>query len=112
MIFNDLPVGASVFIDANSLCWHNARPSVMLSILGIPHFRGLSKMHEPISLEQRVALLEDEVAILKRQVAASHATQNSWLDDMTGSMRDFPEFKEVLRLGAEWRRAQQPDDEP
>jgi hypothetical protein len=69
-------------------------------------------MHEPISLEQRVALLEDEVAELKRQIATSSATQKNWLDDMSGSMNEFPEFKEVLRLGAEWRREQGLHDEP
>lgn len=68
-------------------------------------------MHEPISLEQRVALLEDEVAELKRQRITSARAKSGWLDDLTGSMKEFPEFKEVLRLGAEWRRTQQPDDE-
>lgn len=69
-------------------------------------------MHEPISLEQRLALLEDEVAELKRRLAASRVTPKSWLDEMSGSMKEFPEFKEVLRLGAEWRSAQVPHDEP
>jgi hypothetical protein len=69
-------------------------------------------MHEPLPLNQRVASLEVEVAILKRQVATSRTAEKNWLDDMTGSMKEFPEFKEVLRLGAEWRRAQEPDDQP
>lgn len=69
-------------------------------------------MHEPISLEQRVALLEDEVAELKRSIAISTVTPKSWLDEMSGSMKEFPEFKEVLRLGAEWRAAQVPHDGP
>ena len=69
-------------------------------------------MHEQVSLEQRVALLEDEVAEIKRQIAASGTTYNSWLDAMAGSMKEFPEFEEVLRLGAEWRKAQMPHDEP
>lgn len=69
-------------------------------------------MHEPISLEQRVALLEDEVASLKRQIARPNDTQANWVDDMTGSMKDYPEFKEVLRLGAVWRNAQERHEEP
>ena len=63
-------------------------------------------MHEPISLEQRVAVLEDEVAELKRQIAAPATTQTGWLDVISGSMKEFPEFKDVLRLGAKWRREQ------
>jgi hypothetical protein len=31
---------------------------------------------------------------------------------MTGSTKDFPEFREVLRLGAEWRKAQPPPEWP
>jgi hypothetical protein len=69
-------------------------------------------MHEPISLEQRVAVLEGEVTELKRSIAASTVTPKSWLDEMSGSMKEFPEFKEVLRFGAEWRSAQVPHDEP
>lgn len=69
-------------------------------------------MHEPISLEERVALLEDEVAELKRCIAASSVKEKNWLDEMSGSMKEFAEFKEVLRLGAEWRSAQVPHDEP
>lgn len=69
-------------------------------------------MHEPISLEQRVALLEDEVASLKRQIVRPNHAQASWIDDMTGSMKDYPEFKEVLRLGADWRNAQTQHEEP
>lgn len=69
-------------------------------------------MYEPIPLDQRVASLEIEVATLKRQFAASHSEKKDWLDGMTGSMKDFPEFKEVLRLGAEWRKAQKPQDQP
>ena len=69
-------------------------------------------MHQPISLEQRVALLEYEVSELKRQIARPPATGDNWIDEMTGSMKDFPEFKEVLQLGAEWRKAQGSQDEP
>ncbi|HEX5442305.1 MAG TPA: hypothetical protein VFW87_00690 [Pirellulales bacterium] len=69
-------------------------------------------MHERISIEQRVALLEEEVAELKRELVASRTAQNSWLDEMVGSMKEFPEFKDVLKLGAEWRRAQGSHNDP
>lgn len=69
-------------------------------------------MHESISLEDRVASLEQDVAVLKHQLAASRGPSPTWLDSMTGSMKEFPEFEEVLRLGAEWRKSQVPSDEP
>lgn len=68
-------------------------------------------MRELDSLEQRVALLEGDVAELKRQRIVSTVAKNDWLDEMTGSMKEFPEFHEVLRLGAEWRKTQQQNDE-
>ena len=69
-------------------------------------------MHEPVSLEERVALLEDEVAALKHQITRPGTARSNWVDEMTGSMKDLPEFREVLRLGAEWRNAQAMHEEP
>lgn len=52
------------------------------------------------SILQRVAALECEVAKLK-----SHNSEGSrWLENIKGSMKDDPEFAEVLRLGQEFRK--------
>jgi hypothetical protein len=63
---------------------------------------------EPI--EQRVAALEKEVADLKKQLE-SGSSKDHWVDEIVGSMKDFPEFDEVLHLGAEFRRSQRLPDE-
>lgn len=93
-------------------------------------------MQEPISVEQRLAALEDEVATLRQQVASMLQWEHrlvalreqvvdlkrqlaeltpkdgkNWLDDVIGSMKDYPEFEEVARLGAEIRRADRPTDD-
>ncbi|HVC96954.1 MAG TPA: hypothetical protein VND64_24965 [Pirellulales bacterium] len=60
------------------------------------------------TIEQRVTALEKEVADLKKQLPR----KDNWVDEIVGSMKDFPEFDEVLRLGAEFRRSQHPPDEP
>lgn len=63
-------------------------------------------MREQVSLDQRVATLEDEVAALKKRVDEAVSIKGkSWIDKISGSMKDFPEFDEVARLGAEIRRA-------
>ena len=62
-------------------------------------------MSEPTTLEQRVAALEREVAELKRRLALSQGKKN-WIEAITGSMKDYPEFEEVVRLGREYRRSQ------
>jgi hypothetical protein len=62
-------------------------------------------MAKPTNLEQRVTILERDLAELKRRVGVSGAKKN-WIKALTGSMKDYPEFKEVVRLGREYRRSQ------
>jgi hypothetical protein len=33
-------------------------------------------------------------------------SEANWLDDFAGSMKEFPEFEEVVRLGREFRESQ------
>jgi hypothetical protein len=68
------------------------------------------KMSQERTLEQRLAALEREVVQLKQRLDQLAPGEN-WVDRVTGSMKDFPEFGEVLRLGAEIRRADRPTDE-
>lgn len=56
-------------------------------------------------LEQRLTALEREVANLKEHLAPAKREAN-WVEEVAGSMRDFPEFAEVVRLGREFRAAQ------
>ena len=56
------------------------------------------------TLEQRVATIEKEVAELKDRVFHSDETR-PWYKKMIGSMKDYPEFEEVVRLGGEIRKA-------
>lgn len=60
------------------------------------------------SIETRLAALEREVAILKRQIERPEPSPAStnWVDEVSGSMEKFPEFEEVVRLGQEWRQSQ------
>ena len=58
-------------------------------------------------VEERLALLEKEVAELKRTVRP----RENWFDRVAGSMKDDPEFDEVLRLGREIRQAERPDED-
>ncbi len=57
------------------------------------------------NLEERLALLEREVAELKR--ALKPAT--NWFQRVAGSMENDPEFDDVLRLGREIRQADRPE---
>ena len=56
-----------------------------------------------MTIEERLAVLEHEVAVLKLQSQPENAA--NWLAKVAGSMKDEPDFAEVLRLGQEIRRA-------
>ena len=61
-------------------------------------------MNQPSSLEQRVDLLERELAALKERLTAEPKPQ-SWIERITGTFEGDPEFAEISELGAEIRRA-------
>ncbi len=60
-------------------------------------------------IEQRLTNLESEVAALKHRLDQPAAKRN-WLQQIAGSMKDYPEFDEVARLGAEIRQRDRPAD--
>jgi len=49
------------------------------------------------SLEERLAVVEAAITELQKQVALSQ--QDCWLQNITGSFKDEPAFKEVLAYG-------------
>ena len=64
-------------------------------------------------LEERVATLERELAEVKQLLASLillpapsplPPAKPNWIEAITGSMADFPEFSEVVRLGREYRQ--------
>jgi hypothetical protein len=64
-------------------------------------------------LEERVALLEEEVRRLRAQVARgagaiSGQTAPDFLEQFAGVFRDDPTFDEAVRLGREWREQDRP----
>ena len=66
-------------------------------------------MQQPSSLEQRVTLLEDELAALKERLGIA-PTAGNWIEKITGTFEGDTEFAEIVKLGAELRRADRPAD--
>ena len=56
------------------------------------------------TVEERLAHVEKDVAELKSEVQRLRPTEG-WIDKITGSFKDDPDFEEILRLGQEIRRA-------
>ena len=60
--------------------------------------------------EERLAVLEKEVAELKRQLGSVWGSDD-WLTAVSGSLKDEPDFAEVLELGRRLRQSDQPEPE-
>ncbi len=59
------------------------------------------------TIESRLARVERELEVLK---AKSHGSSSDWIEKVTGSFQDDPDFEEILRLGKEMRDAEGPED--
>jgi hypothetical protein len=54
-----------------------------------------------MTLEKRVAKLEAEVKALKKRIHTQNDWQ-SWLDRVSGSLKDDPEWPEIVRRGRQF----------
>jgi hypothetical protein len=61
-----------------------------------------------VKLEERVAVLEAEVALLKAKVAGQAGGEVPWWKQIKGSFANDPAFLEAMRLGREYREALRP----
>lgn len=67
-------------------------------------------MSQTRSVEERLDTLEHDMADMKRRLEEGEA-KKGWIERITGSFANDPDFAEILRLGQEIRRADRPDDE-
>lgn len=61
------------------------------------------------TLDQRMTAIEESVREL-REVLNARGPDPDWLDRVIGSMKDQPDFDEVLALGRAIRQADTPDE--
>ena len=62
-------------------------------------------MSQHATVEERVTALE----LIKRQLKHPERT-GQWLDEIAGSMKDHPDFDEMVKLGREFRQSQTDSD--
>lgn len=60
-------------------------------------------------IEKRLAVLEGEVALLKKQVSQEKKPKKPWWEERAGMFADDPMYDEAMRLGREYRLAQRED---
>lgn len=62
------------------------------------------------TIEARLAKVERELAILKARTR-ENGTPENWIEKITGSFQDDPDFDEIVRLGKEFRQSDRPQDD-
>jgi len=62
-------------------------------------------------LENRIAVLEAEVALLKNKVEKKDETKKPWWEEIAGTFADDPAYEEAMRLGREYRLSQREADD-
>lgn len=67
-------------------------------------------MSNSSAIEQRLTQVEKELSDLKLYVQNLQPRGN-WIDAITGTFNDDPEFDEILRLGKEIRNLDKPTKE-
>jgi hypothetical protein len=66
---------------------------------------GTRAMQIALTLEERLAAVEKEIRELK-QGKVPVQPKHSWLEKISGTFKDDPEFGEILRLGREIRKTE------
>jgi len=56
------------------------------------------------TVEDRLSALESAMEEVRRELAGTRRPR-AWLDEVAGSLQEWPEFAEVLRLGREFRNS-------
>ncbi len=60
------------------------------------------------SIEQRMKVLEEEVARIKARLAESPNSQQPWWEKIWGTFANDPAYEEAMRLGREYRESLRP----
>jgi hypothetical protein len=63
------------------------------------------------TFEQRLLALEDAVAEIRRQLAASPPATSNWIERFRGAFADEPAFAEVVAYGLAFRESDRPREE-
>lgn len=60
-------------------------------------------------LENRIAVLEKEVAFLKKKIEKDEEAKKPWWEQIAGKFANDPIYDEAMRLGREYRLSQRED---
>ena len=58
-----------------------------------------------ITLEERVAILEAEINLIKSKVESPTAMVKPWWEKITGTFADSPDYDKAMELGKKYRKS-------
>lgn len=58
-----------------------------------------------ITLEERVAILEAEITLIKNKVESPTAPVTPWWEKITGTFADSPDYDKAMQLGKKYRES-------
>ena len=61
-----------------------------------------------LSLKERVAALETEVADLKKRLGRSMGNEKPWWEEIAGTFENDPLFEKAMKLGRAYRESLRP----
>jgi hypothetical protein len=61
-----------------------------------------------VNLEDRVAVLEGQVASLQKRQKSRAPARQEWLDDLYGKFAGDPIFEQAMKLGRKYRKSLRP----
>jgi hypothetical protein len=61
-----------------------------------------------MNLEERIAVLEDEMREVQAKLKMAHETQQPWWERLAGMFKDDPLFDDIIAAGQAYRRSLPP----
>ncbi len=58
-----------------------------------------------MTLEERVAILEAEINLIKSKVEDPNTTAKPWWEQITGTFADSPDYDKAMQLGKKYRES-------
>lgn len=64
-------------------------------------------MAEQLTIEERLTNIEQDLAEMKRLFTVQQDKKKSWIEEISGTFKDDPDFDEIVKLGQQFRTSVQ-----
>jgi hypothetical protein len=64
-------------------------------------------MTEQLTIEERLTNVEEDLAAMKRSFTIHKDDNKSWIEAISGTFKDDPDFDEIVELGQQFRQSEQ-----